>query len=542
MRLYHFFMIIFSAIFLASCGGGGGSSGTANSGTSASAPIISNVVLLTPSSATLNEGSGTTYIGGTFDFADADSDIIQGKLRLDSGEEISVNLDLNTSQGSVAIYFEVSTKVAGSYGYSLWMVDRGGNASNSYTNTFYVTEDLESNFANSGILIEDESNVYDEEALDVAVLSDGKIIVLGNRYNGLNKDIILQRYLADGTLDTSFGLSGTFTYDGGRNDIASGVLVKNDGKILIVGQIDQYQAGNENILLMRLNSDGTLDSTFGNNGIITTNISEYGETGHSLALQSDNKIVVAGEVTIGGNDIQAVVIRYDENGSLDNTFGASGLFMYDGVGEDKAYSIAIQADDKIVVTGSSSQAYPNVALTDVLLLRLDTSGSLDTAFGSSGVVRYDSIYESGNGVTIQSDGKIVVAATRWSYSSIESAVMILRYNADGSLDTNFGDSGVAIYQKAYGLPSMAVNDLAVAPSGDIFVAGYVNTDGLVLRLDNSGQYSTSFSYDGIGAVVSGGYAQLKAIWVANDGSAIVVGNSTFHDGYSDKGLFIAKMK
>lgn len=542
MHLYHLIMIIFSVIFLTSCGGGGGSSGSANSGTSGSAPIISNVVLLTPSSATLNEGRGTTFIGGTFDFADADSDIIQGKLRLDSGEEILVNLDLNTSQGSVEIYFEVSTKAAGSYGYSLWVVDRGGNASNSYTNTFYVTEDLESSFANSGILIDDESNVYDEEALDVAVLSDGKIIVLGNRYNGLNKDIMVQRYLADGTLDTSFGVFGTFTYDGARDDIASRVIVKNDGKILIVGQIDQYQAGNENILLMRLSSEGALDSTFGNNGIITTNISEYGETGHSLALQSDNKIVVAGEVSVGGTDVQAVVLRYDENGTLDTAFGTLGAFMYDGIGEDKAYSVVVQSDNKIVVTGSSSQAYPNVALTDMLLFRLDANGSLDTTFGTSGVVKYDSIYESGNSVALQSDGKIIVAATRWSYSSIESAVMILRYNEDGSLDTNFGDSGVVTYQKAYGLPSMAVNDLVITSSGDIYIAGYVNTDGLVLRLDNSGLYSTLWSYDGIGAVVSGGYAQLKAISVANDGSMIVVGNSTFHDGYSDKGLFIAKTK
>jgi len=535
-------LVSITAMFINACGGGGGSSEPVPVEEGVS-PVISNLNIVTPVSATINEGKGSTYIGGTFDFVDPDGDVVTVRLTTSNGADVSTNITPGATSGTLEAFYEVPTVVAGSYDYNLWVEDSQGNNSNIFSGTYTVTEDLDVSFGQEGIVIFDDApSGFDEEALGSVLQSDGKIVVVGKQYNGINDDVLIQRYTADGSLDTGFANNGTLVFDSGDHEIAYDVALQNDAKIILVGYIDEFDAGNENILIIRLDTDGTYDSTFGGDGIVTTNVSEYGEYGYAIALHSDGKIVIAGEVSIGGTDVQALIARYNSDGTLDNTFGTGGLTTFDGIGWDIAYDVTIQPDGKIIMTGSTSEAaYPDVALTDLLLLRLSTNGTLDDTFGINGAVTYDSIYESGRAVRVQNDGKIVVAGTRWSYSSIENAALLIRYNSDGSMDNTFGENGVLIYKKEFGFPSISGQDISLMDNGNIVMAGHVNTDGFVIRVTNDGIYDDTLSIDGISAVVSGGYAQLKSVMVQSDGKIIVAGNSTFHDNYSDQALFLARL-
>lgn len=544
MKPFKILLLTSIGILITACGGGGGSSEPVPEPVPEGvSPVISNLNIVTPVSATINEGKGSTYIGGTFDFVDPDGDVVTVRLTTSSGADISTNITPGATSGTLEAFYEVSTVVAGSYNYNLWVEDSQGNDSNVFSGTYTVTEDLDVSFGQEGIVIFDDApSGFDEEALGSVLQSDGKIVVVGRQYNGLNDDVLVQRYTTDGSLDTNFANNGTLVYNSGDHEIAYDVALQNDGKIILVGYIREFGAGEKNILLIRLNTDGTYDTTFGGDGIVTTNVSEYGEYGYAIAIQGDGKIVIAGEVSIGGTDVQALIARYNSDGTIDNTFGSAGITTYDGIGWDIAYGVTVQSDGKIVTTGSTSEeAYPGVALTDLLLLRLNTDGTPDDTFGTNGVVTYNSIYESGRAVRIQNDGKIIVAGTRWSYSSIENAALLIRYNSDGSMDTTFAENGVLIYKKEYGFPSIAGHSISLLDNGEIVMAGFVNTDGFVIRVTNDGIYDNTLSIDGISAVVSGGYAQLKSVLVQSDGKIVVAGNSTFHDNYSDKALFLARL-
>lgn len=536
-RMEFLYLIIFSFMF-AACGGGGGSETPTGS-----APVISNLNIVTPLSATLNEGRGSTYIRGTFDFEDADTDIDVIKLAISNVGDVTTTFLPGIVSGTAEVFYEIPTIQAGQFDYDLWIVDRKGNESNIFSGSFYVTEDLDTSFGQNGLaLYDDAPSGFDEEAFGSALQEDGKIVIVGRQYNGINDDVLVQRYLPDGILDPAFADNGTLIFDSGNHEIAYSVVLQSDGKILLSGYINEYGSGNENLLLIRLNTDGTYDTSFGVDGIVTTNLSDYGEYSYAMALQNDGKMVIAGEVSVGGTDIQAFVARYDSNGSLDNTFGTAGITTYDGIGWDIAYGVVVQSDGKIVMTGSTSEAgYPDVALTDLLLLRLNPDGTKDITFGTNGVVTYDSIYESGRAVDIQSDGKIVVVGNRWSYASINNAALLLRYNTNGTLDNTFGQNGCVIYKKEDGPTDLSGNALSLMNDGKIVMAGYVNTDGFVVRVNSNGTYDDTLSIDGISAIVSGGFAQAKSVLVQNDGKIIVVGNSTLHDSYSDQAVLLARL-
>ena len=254
---------------------------------------------------------------------------------------------------------------------------------------------------------------------------------------------------------------------------------------------------NGSILLIRLNSDGTFDNTFGTNGRVVTNISGYGDYGYDLAIQKDGKIVVAGK-TGTGTDQYALALRYNSNGTLDSTFGTNGQSLYDGAGWDEAKSIALQADGKIVVTGSTSDAVVK-AFTDVLILRYDTDGTLDSSFGINGVVTYDYIYESGSAVIVQPDGYILVAGNIWDYNCENDSSFILRYASNGTLDANFGAGGVVSYNPRFdGCLYATAQSMAMKNDGKIITAGALGSKVIVLRYDSSGALDNTFSREGYG--------------------------------------------
>ena len=232
-------------------------------------------------------------------------------------------------------------------------------------------------------------------------------------------------FAAPGDLDSTFGTGGKVTTAIGSNSDARSVLVQSDGKIVAAGTSGN---GSNNVFLaVRYNTGGSLDATFGTGGKVTTSFGSGYACANSAAVQSDGKIVAAGSYYMGGGAVFAVV-RYNTDGSLDATFGMGGKVTTSiGFYADYGNSVALQSDGKIVVAGVSNN-------DDIAVVRYNTDGSLDATFGTGGKVTTSigSGMDYGNSVVLQSNGKIVV--TGWSYNGSKNDFAVVRYNTDGSLD------------------------------------------------------------------------------------------------------------
>ena len=255
--------------------------------------------------------------------------------------------------------------------------------------------------------------------------------------------IVLPRpvHASDGDLDTSFGIGGRVS---SRSESANATAIQPDGKIVVAGSVLSTSPGAADFALVRYNSNGSLDTTFGIRGRVTTDFSGRGDGALALAIQSDGRIVAAGSTrNLYDNDF--ALARYNRTGSLDTTFGTAGKITTDLSGSgDSIYAIAIQADGKVVATGEM-RATPGPDLSPYgVIVRYNSDGSVDTGFGIDGRVTTDlpNGSTSAHAVAIQADGKIIAAGT-FASSNRQSDYrgLLIRYNTDGSLDKTFGDRG-----------------------------------------------------------------------------------------------------
>ena len=306
-----------------------------------------------------------------------------------------------------------------------------------------------------------------DQAMSVAIQSDGRIVAAGTSRNGTGfYDFALARYNSNGTLDTTFNGTGKVTTAfGAGNGMAFSVAIRPaDGKIVAAGYSD---AGNFTFALARYNPDGSLDTSFDTDGKVTTTIGSSGDTAYSVAIQSDGKIVAAGYANNGGK-YDFGLVRYNDDGSLDASFDTDGkVTTAFGSGSDTAYSIAIQSDGRIVAAGSSDAN----GSVDFALARYNPDGSLDTIFNGTGkvITAIVTTYDAANSVAIQSDGKIVAAGTA-NIGGNEFAFALARYNTNGTLDTSFGSGGLVT--TSIGSNDAEANGVAIQPDGKIVAAGY----------------------------------------------------------------------
>ena len=271
--------------------------------------------------------------------------------------------------------------------------------------------------------------------------------------------------LANGSLDTTFGIGGKVTTAiGTSNDIATSVAIQSDGKIVAAGY--SWNGSNDDFALARYNVDGSLDTSFGIGGKVTTAIGTSEDGAFSVAIQSNGKIVAAG-VSFNEDKYHFALARYNVDGSLDTSFGIGGM-VTTAIGSALSYalSVAIQGDGKIVAVGHSY----NEGRSDFALVRYNVDGSLDTSFGLGGIVTTaigsaDSIAYS---VAIQGNGKIVAVGHSWNESDSDFA--LARYNVDGSLDATFGIGGIVT--TTFGTSEDGAFSVAIQSDGKIVAAGY----------------------------------------------------------------------
>jgi uncharacterized delta-60 repeat protein len=288
----------------------------------------------------------------------------------------------------------------------------------------------------------------------LALQSDGKIVVAGRA----GDQFALARYNSDGTLDQNFDSGGLISASfepGNANTIslASSLAIQPDGKIVVGG--DSFNRNpaapdyvlDSNVALARYNSDGTLDGTFGAGGFVVSSFGNFDRT-DAITIQSDGKIIVAGDSNstgLGLYDYTLTLVRYNPNGTPDETFGAAGRAVPVS-GSFDVSALALRQDGKIVVAGTYLSPYP--ANKDFALTQYNGDGTLNSSFGIAGLGVTDFAWTgSATGrenvtatLAVQADGKILVGG----YSASNFA--LARYNNDASPDTAFGAEGIGITQ------------------------------------------------------------------------------------------------
>ncbi|MDQ6656227.1 MAG: dockerin type I domain-containing protein [Verrucomicrobiota bacterium] len=298
--------------------------------------------------------------------------------------------------------------------------------------------DLDPTFGTGGKVVTDFNNSTDWLSR-VAVQPDGKIIAIGDTHPSHKGALI--RYNPDGTLDATFGSGGKVITPASVRESAAGLLLLPDGKIMTSGSIDLPSMQDTSFALVRFNADGSIDPTFGNGGIVATNIASRDDKAYAIARQPDGKIVAAGRRGIQIEPAQqrkgnVALVRYNPAGPLDATFGNSGIVINKfGQGlESYALQLIIQPNGKLVIAGESSYEF--------LVARYNSNGTLDSTFGNGGyrLANFSSNWDGATDALLQPDGKIVLVG--WSeLNSAFDSFALARFNADGSFDQGFGNGG-----------------------------------------------------------------------------------------------------
>ncbi len=349
-----------------------------------------------------------------------------------------------------------------------------------------------------------------DEAQDIRVLASGKILVAGYAQNGGGNDIAFVQYNSDGSLDTSFGGgTGKAMSNIAGDDTIYSMAIQSDGKILVGG------TNSSDFLLARFTGTGSLDTTFGSSGWVTTDFGTGSDTARAIALQADGKIVLAGQSFNSTTFTDYAVARYNSDGTLDTTFNSTGKVNIDfGSSTDQGYGLAIQSDGKLVVSG-----FTNVGGTsDNGVIRLTTAGGLDTSFGGTGrvVTAIGAGSDFAMDVKVQADGKILSSG----YASVSgNDFTVVRYNANGTLDTTFGGTGIVVTNFNATTDDRGTR-MFVQADGDVILAGSTTQGGThdfaLARYNPDGSVDLTFNTSNtLGGAVS----------YTENGTAVVMDNN-----------------
>jgi uncharacterized delta-60 repeat protein len=323
---------------------------------------------------------------------------------------------------------------------------------------------------------------------------------------------------APGALDTGFGAGGIVTTSIDYSDGATALAVPPDGNIIAAGT-DSSNGSATLFALIRYTPDGTLDPSFGSSGIVTTPIGDYAEA-RAVAIQPDGKIVVAGSSRAPGDlAYHFAVVRYNADGSLDPSFGAGGIVTTAINVEDIAYALALQPDGKIVVAGSSYNGSQQV----FAVVRYEHDGSPDAGFGSGGSVTTDiALWDQAYALALQPDGGIVAAGATDVVN--DSRFALVRYTASGDLDTSFGTDGIVITPIA---GADEVSALALQPDGKIVAAGQSSDSTAisiaVARYNPDGTLDPDFGSGGVVTTLIGASAWAFDVALQPDGKIVAAG-------------------
>ena len=363
----------------------------------------------------------------------------------------------------------------------------------SYVQPITTAGLIDQSFGAKGTVTTDVTG-HNSVAYSCLVQPDGKIVVVGKGNNGVHDEMIVARYNSDGSLDTSFGINGVVKTDAGTNgSVAASCGMQSDGKIVVAGWESDLGLGYSIFAVARYNTNGSLDTTFGTNGIATTNVTTGNNSyanATSCIVQPDGKIIASGKGNLGGGHDVMALVRYNGNGLVDTAFGTAGIVTTDAGGIASVVgSSLLLPNGKIVAVGWQS----NGVYTIFTLVRYNSNGLVDTTFGTGGAVTTDvTLGHSSQAYSalLQPDGKMIAVGVA------NSLFALVRYNSDGSRDTTFGNGGIVTTDATPGAASQA-NCCALQADGKIVAVGQGNNQFVVSRYNTDGSRDTTFGAGGI---------------------------------------------
>lgn len=393
--------------------------------------------------------------------------------------------------------------------------------------------DVDATFGKNGEVFGTRAN-SGYSAFDAALQPDGKIIAAGGGYGGMTA----VRYLKSGLLDPAFGTNGrastTFHENPipGTDENSYAVALQKDGKIVMGGV--SFVNGTADFALVRYTSAGIIDSGFGTDGKVLTPVGAGSDYLLDLATQPDGKILAAGYFSLSEGDTNFALLRYNPDGSLDTTFGKGGKVTTSfGFGSDMARALALQKDGKIILAGSCQ----DIRGRHFAMVRYSGKGTLDKTFGKGGkvIIRNDYQYNQANSMALQPDGKILLGGYSTNPTGLRTPTnfAVMRFNPDGTEDDHFGIGGYTEAPPSDLFSSQECRALKLQPDGKIIAAGiasaneiYPGAISIVTRYESNGRMDSTFGENGVTARPSGYFTGLWAILIQPDGQIVTAGSGT----------------
>jgi uncharacterized delta-60 repeat protein len=361
--------------------------------------------------------------------------------------------------------------------------------------------------------------------------ADQKLVAVGRMAPGDGEWLIV-RFNPDGSLDSGFGGGdGIVHFDfSTADDFASAVALQADGRIVVAGLAG---TSGGRWAVVRLNADGTLDSSFSGDGKQTLDLTTGYDVAVDVAVQpSDQKILVTGY--IAGTDTPFTVVRFTTTGSLDSAFSGDGKATANLTsGRDSALQLAVDSGGRVVVVGYASGLGGQIGMA-----RFQPGGSLDPTFSGDGKMTQNltTASEAAFGVAIQpNDDRIVICGAS---GSTNQKMFAARYNGDGTPDTSFsGDGRIVIDITEF---KDSASGLVLQGDGKIVLAGFANYEFYtIVRLTVAGSLDTAFGDDGVMfSNLSAGYDDALGVAIQADGAIVAVGESSGSGGRASAARFL----
>ncbi len=360
----------------------------------------------------------------------------------------------------------------------------------------FSQEQFDSTFATDGVFILDASPDFDDYFFDMMVLPDGKIIAVGYVISESGQsDMLVVKLEEDGALDLSFGEDGIVILDINPWDQAFTIVPYSDGKMVIGGRSGPMSSSTQSCVVM-LQADGSIDENFGMDGVFQTALGIGSSSANVVLIDGDNHILVG-----GNSNFDIHVYKLSPLGEPVPGYGVNGLSTTAFVFPLSCTDMALQPDGALVVGGKA-----NPFTDDIVVIRLLEDGSLDEDFGEDGFFFYDfdlSIYgsdESVESIVLDESGRIWLGGQTRYFDESDSHFYVMALDEEGHLDVNFGEEGV------YRYPTIGFsfgNDLLISEEQEILLAGGFlgsGSDGndlSLLKLDAEGSIDTAYGNNGL---------------------------------------------
>lgn len=397
---------------------------------------------------------------------------------------------------------------------------------------------LDSSFGTNGIATNTVQNPHSESEA-IAVQADGKMVVAGYSGGNSTSQMSVIRLNADGSLDTTFANQGKLRFNvGNGQSFFKDVKIQSDGKI-VLGGYSWATNFTGNFVAVRLNTDGSFDNTFGNNGIAVLDDGKN-EVANALMILPDGRILIAGYT-----DDNFSMAMVKSNGTLDTTFGIGGWTVTPIAGTfSYARSIARLSTGEIILGGF---VYAGNG-TEMAAVKYTANGVIDTTFGDNGVVAFNigPSTDFVEGIAVQNDGKILLGGHTYTNNNpLRYDIAVVRLNANGTFDNTYGNAGVArarIVENGENYTSK----LAILPTGEALIAGKTVDDtqwnACMVRFTTNGTLDPNFGTNGkISLDINNGTDEGRGLAIQDDHKVLLTGN-TYDSASGIEKMFVARYR